>query len=79
MAPRNKECLLDDENMQELHVDRSSDDPSDCERDKMMMMMTVILDLQHHRKRKMERLEVSNLGVNIRDYDGDVHDGCIIQ
>jgi hypothetical protein len=46
--------LLDDEIIQELHADRLSDSPSDCESDKssvmMMMMTTTILDPQRHRK-----------------------------
>lgn len=34
MACRNKESLLDDEIMRELHADRLSDSASDCENDK---------------------------------------------
>jgi hypothetical protein len=52
MAQCNRESFLDDEFIQDLHADRLSDAPSDCESDKivLLMMTMMILDPQRHRK-----------------------------
>jgi hypothetical protein len=74
MARRGRESLLDDDIMQELHVDQLSDAPSGCESDKSSNYDEDDVDFgssTSQKGRKRARLEVSDLDVNIVDADDD--------
>jgi hypothetical protein len=55
MARRRRESLLDDEIMQDLHVDRLPGAPSDCESDKSSTDDDDDFGPQRHRKAKKGR------------------------
>jgi hypothetical protein len=87
MARRNRDSLLDDEIVQQLHADRLSDVPSDCESDKSSNDDDDDDDgdddfepSESQKGRRMARLEVgdshiqNDLDVNI-DNDDDIDYG----
>jgi hypothetical protein len=70
MARRSRESLLEVEIMQELHADRLSDAPSDCECDESNDDDDDDDDFgpsTSQKGRKRARLEVSYLDINIDD------------
>jgi hypothetical protein len=62
--------------MQELHLDRLSDVPSDCESDKRRNDDDVFEPSTSQKGRKRARQEVSDSDLDIDDEDDNVDDGC---